>query len=224
MTKSHLISNLLCPTFLTAFIMTGFGDGSVAHAQSNEISGPSQTEPASRLVFGGDPGAGILPPAGQNGISRYFSGRTRNSIVLGTEPDDTAQNSSLLWLEFDSTKTPRNGLSTQIGLGYAPSPDFGFAVGPFLDLSAAKSENIGIYQTGGYAFDESRNRVLLSEGGNSFNDAGLAASLSYMPLPDIWIGLHGSVSRNLTPAQPDQSILDGIDAMLGLTASYRIKF
>lgn len=223
MTKSHLMATLLYPAFLAALIATGFGQGSVAHAQSNPVPDISQTEPTSRLAFGGSPGIGILPPAGQNGISRYFSGRARNSILLGTEPGDPEQG-SLLWLELDSTRTLQNRFSTQIGLGYAPSPDLGFAVGPFIDLSAAKSENIGIYQTGGYAFDENRNRVLLSEGGNSFNDAGLAASLSYMPLQDIWIGLHGSVSRNLTPVQPDQSILDGIDAMLGLTASYRIEF
>ena len=56
------------------------------------------------------------------------------------------------------------------------------------------------------------------------NDAGLAGSLSYMPLEDIWIGLHGSVSRDLTSTNRKDGFLDGIDAMLGLTASYRIQF
>lgn len=223
MTKTHLITRLLYPTLLAALIVTGFGHGSVAHAQSSDISNALQTGPASRLAFGGDPGIGILPPVGQNGLSRYFSGRTRNRILLGTESRDTEQG-NLFWLEFDSTRTLGNSLGTQIGLGYAPSSEFGFAVGPFLDLGAAKSGNIGIYQTGGNAFDQDQNRVLFSEGLNTFNDAGLAASLSYMPLQDIWIGLHGSVSRNLSPTQPDQSTLDGIDAMLGLTARYRIAF
>jgi len=32
------------------------------------------------------------------------------------------------------------------------------------------------------------------------------------------------VSHSIAPSPPNQGILDGIDAMLGLTASYRIEF
>jgi len=103
-------------------------------------------------------------------------------------------------------------------------PELGIAVGPFVELGSTRSENIGNYQTGGYAPDQRRSQVLFFDSDNAFHDAGLAASLSYMPLEDIWIGLHGSVSRNMAPPHPEQSILDGIDAMLGLTASYRIEF
>ncbi len=223
MTKPHLITSMLYPALLITLMITGFGQGPVALAQSNDISGVSQTGSGSRLTFGNDLGVGILPPVGRNNISRYFSSRTRNSILFGPESGD-AEQSSRLWLELDNPGNTRNGLSAQIGLGYSPTPDLGIAFGSFFDLSATRSENIGIYQTGGYGIERHRSQVLLTEGGNSFNDAGLAASLSYMPLQDIWIGLHGSVSRNMTPTQPDQNILDGIDAMLGLTASYRIEF
>ncbi|RCK47945.1 hypothetical protein [Thalassospira profundimaris] len=220
MMKLHLANFSLYSALLAALITVGMGRLSSAYAQSDDVPSISS---APRLAFGSDLGAAILPPAGHNGISRYFSGRTRSSFLLGPEPDDTGQGSQF-WLEMDGTRNTHNGLSAQIGLGYSPTPGLGIAVGPFLDLSASKSENIGIYQTGGYAFEQPRRPLLLSESDNDINDAGLAASLSYMPLQDIWIGLHGSVSRNLTPSQPDQSVLDGIDAMLGLTARYRIEF
>ncbi|MBX2832808.1 MAG: hypothetical protein KTR23_16915 [Rhodospirillales bacterium] len=156
-------------------------------------------------------------------VGNYFSGRTSYAISLGTDPSEPDR-AEQFWLAFDGINNDQQGISAQIGLGYAPTPTLGFAVGPFLDLNTATTENIGIYQSGGLAPERSLRRAFLSHNGVLFNDAGLAASLSYMPLEDIWIGLHGSVSHNLIPTAPDQGILDGIDAMLGLTASYRIQF
>lgn len=208
--------------FLTTFLCVGFAQTGPSFAQSLESE--ERTTSGSRLVPGGSAfTSGILPPVGAYGIGNYFSGQSRYSITLGEEPDDEHVRDQY-WLELDSSTNTRQGVSAQIGLGYSPSPNLGFAVGSFLDLDAASSRNIGLYHTGGYAVEPTSRRVLLSSSSSSFNDAGLAASLSYMPLEDIWIGLHGSVSRNFTPTSPDDGVLDGIDAMLGLTASYRIKF
>lgn len=221
MTKLHLIKQSLLTLILAACISTGLGLIYAAHAQS--IESAETVTPSSRLAFGGGFATGILPPAGHDGIGNYFSVRTSYGISLRsvpTEPNRTDQ----FWLELDSNTNSQKGISAQIGLGYSPTPDVGFAVGPFLDLNAATSDNIGIYQTGGLATERPPQRALISGNSSAFNDAGLAASLSYMPLEDIWIGLHGSVSHSLSPTPPDQGILDGIDAMLGLTASYRIEF
>ncbi|MFV1852872.1 MAG: hypothetical protein ACFHHU_18000 [Porticoccaceae bacterium] len=208
--------------FLTTFLCVGFAQTGPSFAQTLESE--DRTTSGSRLIPGGSAfTSGILPPVGTNGIGNYFSGQSPYSVPLGNEPDDGSVRDQY-WLELDSSTNARQGVSAQIGVGYSPSPDLGFAVGSFLDLDAASSRNIGVYQTGGYAVEPLSRRVLISNSGSSFNDAGLAASLSYMPLEDIWIGLHGSVSRNLTPTTPDEGVLDGIDAMLGLTASYRIEF
>lgn len=208
--------------FLTTFLCVGFAQTGPSFAQTLETE--ERTTSGARLIPGGSAfTSGILPPVGANGIGNYFSGQSRYSIALGEQPDDGAIRDQY-WLELDSSTNARQGVSAQIGLGYSPSPDLGIAVGSFLDLDATSSRNIGVYQTGGHAVEPPSRRVLLSNSGSSFNDAGLAASLSYMPLEDIWIGLHGSVSRNLSPANPDEGVLDGIDAMLGLTASYRIEF
>ncbi|URK16133.1 hypothetical protein M9H61_11285 [Thalassospira sp. GO-4] len=224
MMKPHLAKTSICTAFLATAMTAGSGLFSAVFAQSTDST---QVPASSRLTFGTDLGAGILPPAGSNGIGRYFSSRPQNSIVIGPALQDAQypENASQFWLEIDSNRNTRtNALSAQIGLGYAPVPELGIAVGPFVELGSTRSENIGNYQTGGYAPDQRRSQVLFSDSDNAFHDAGLAASLSYMPLEDIWIGLHGSVSRNMAPPHPEQSILDGIDAMLGLTASYRIEF
>ncbi|MEQ8392125.1 MAG: hypothetical protein RIB30_14130 [Thalassospira sp.] len=221
MTKLHLIKRSLLTLILATCISTGLGPIYAAYAQSNETA--ETVSPSSRLAFGGGFATGILPPAGHDGIGNYFSGRTSYGISLRSAPDQPDRTDQF-WLELDSNTNNQQGISAQIGLGYSPTPDVGFAVGPFLDLNAATTDNIGIYQTGGLAIEQPRQRALISGNHNAFNDAGLAASLSYMPLEDIWIGLHGSVSHSLTPTPPDQGILDGIDAMLGLTARYRIEF
>ena len=177
-----------------------------------------------QLVPGGSAfGPGGISASNASGHDHEFIPSARYGFTMN--PDAyTPENPSQYWLEFGGAPRADNRINARIGLGYSPSPDLGFSMGPFLDLDVAAPGMIGVYQTdqfgGRHPF---RPRFAL---GNvaATNDAGLAGSLSYMPLEDIWIGLHGSVSRDLTNTNTRDGLLDGIDAMLGLTASYRIQF
>ncbi len=211
---------VLC--FLTALLYAGFAQLSIAFAQSveHEPSASNRIE----LIPGGSafgPG-GILPSTGtaiDHSVSRY------GGYGIALNPQDAIQeNSALYWLEFGGMPHADHGVNARIGLGYSPSRDLGFSVGPFLDLDTTSPNDRSIYQTD--TFGRS-NRGRSSFGLTDLTmtrDAGLAGSLSYMPLEDIWIGLHGTVSRDLTTGRNHDGFLDGIDAMLGLTARYRIEF
>ena len=224
MTNPHLSINwLLAAPLATVF---GFGPLDAAYAQSTATStmtdAPSSS--SSYLVPGGNLMSGILPPAGHNSLGRYISGRTTYGIQISPDDTNNTDDAGQVWLELNGQTTDRNGMSAQVGLGYAPTPDVGIAVGPFVDLSGSRSDNFGAYEAGSYEHQTRSSRIMLSDGSSGFDDAGFAASLSFMPLEDIWIGLHGSVSHSLTPSETHQGMLDGIDAMLGLTARYRIEF
>lgn len=208
--------------FLTALLIAGFGQRSLAIAQS--LENDLQVPPGMQLVPGGSAfGPGGIPTSHTSGLDGEFIPSARYGLTIN--PDAYAQESpSQYWLEFSGTPRAGSGMNARIGLGYSPSPDLGFSMGPFLDLDVAAPGTIGVYQT-----DQFGGRHPLHPGfalGDNAvtNDAGLAGSLSYMPLEDIWIGLHGSVSRDLTSTNRKDGFLDGIDAMLGLTASYRIQF
>ncbi|MCC9624594.1 hypothetical protein LPB41_23170 [Thalassospira sp. MA62] len=157
---------------------------------------------------------------------KYGFGNTPYTLSLGTPSDDGTSPDHWLWFGLNGADSPNRALRAQIGLGYAPTPDTGLAVGPFVDLNGSIGNQIGIYPSGTMAGTDLTGRRMGRQNRESASDdAGLAASLSYMPLPDIWIGLHGSVSRSLTPDDgPNNGALDGIDAMLGLTAHYRFEF
>lgn len=219
MSKPYLSINWL----LAAPLATLFGVSALECAYAQSSTTDENPLPTSYLVPGGGLGSGILP---HNSLGPYFSGRTIYGFQIhptandSTDTDNTAQ----VWLELDGHTTATNGVSAQVGLGYSPSPGLGFSVGPFVDLNGPIARNIGVYEAGSDGYQPRSTRLLLSKGGNRLDDAGLAASLSFMPLEDIWIGLHGSVSHSLTPSESPQGMLDGIDAMLGLTARYRIEF
>lgn len=141
-----------------------------------------------------------------------------------------------MWLEATATPTSHNGFAAQLGIGYAPSPDLGFAAGPVLMLN---SPLLGT----GYGEEDPNDfsvtptvppdgwwspRHEFRAQADPQDSAGLAASLSYMPFEDIWIGIHGRVSKNLNANNDTQKskdgLLDNIDTMLGLTAGYRLNF
>jgi len=218
MTKLHFVKQSLLTIILVTCINTGLGHFYAAHAQSNDRN---QTPP--RLSFGGDVIPGMASQSSYDPVGNYFSGRTSYAIPLGTDPNEP-ERTDQFWLAFDGINHDQQGISAQIGLGYAPTSTLGFAVGPFFDLNSPTTNKTGLYQIGGVASERPLRRTFLPNNGTVLHDAGLAASLSYMPLEDIWIGLHGSVSHSIAPSPPNQGILDGIDAMLGLTASYRIEF
>lgn len=236
MTKLHLACTVPTLTFLTALLCAGLAQNTSAIAQSVAPSiaqptpSPNANTPGRQLVFGGGSSSfssGILPPAGHSRIGNYFDRQHQYGIALGPTPDvsdDGSPPTDQYWLEFGGTAENHHRLNAQIGLGYSPTPDLGIAVGSYFDVNAATNTGYGNYQPGGYAQPRLRQRPSLTESGSFLNDAGLAASLSYMPFADIWIGLHGSVSRNLSTTPTDDGTLDGIDAMLGLTATYKVEF
>lgn len=223
MAKRHWIEPVRTATFLTTLLCAGLVQNSNAFAQSRDNNVP--VEDGARLIPGGSIfGAGLLPPAGRIGPNLDFTPSARYGLALGPSTDDTTD-TSRYWLEFGGTTSrSARGMSGQIGLGYSPSPEIGFAVGPFFDLGNAGPGSLGVYQTDDFGTGQSTRHGFVVGGDGLTNDAGLAGSLSYMPLPDIWIGMHGSVSRDLGAQNPSDGLLDGIDAMLGLTASYRIEF
>ncbi|MDP2699573.1 hypothetical protein [Thalassospira sp.] len=166
---------------------------------------------------------GILPMPGMSGGTRH------NLMVFGPDEQDPSADDGLMWLEMGMGPTTSNGVSAQLGLGYAPSSDLGLSFGPVVELNGTLGQGMGA----GYADDYSvtptqrqggsTQRLRLTSSLPSGQDnAGLAASLSYMPLQDIWIGVHGRVTSDFNAAPG--STLPGVDAMLGLTAGYRLEF
>jgi len=209
-------------TFLTALLYAGLTQTPSAFAQSLESEPTSQS--GVKLIPGGSAfGPGGIAYSGPTGFDQNFTPSARYGLTLGPDPTD-ADTAPQYWFEFGGAPRTDHGMNAQIGFGYSPSPDVGLSVGPFLDLDAATPGNLGVYQTNTFGVQQHVRPSFGITGTGVSNDAGLAGSLSYMPLEDIWIGLHGSVSRDLTPANPTDGLLDGIDAMLGLTASYRVQF
>ncbi len=222
MAKQNWINPARTTTFLTTLLCAGLIQNGFSYAQSPEDNIPAQD--GTHLIPGGSMfGTGILPPFGRIGSMADLTPSARYGIALGPSADDPTDTSHY-WLELGSTSRSEQGMRGQIGLGYSPSPEIGFAMGPFFDLDSSAPGGIGVYQTDEFAAGQSTRHGFVVGGDGLTNDAGLAGSLSYMPLPDIWIGMHGSVSRDLGAQNPNDGLLDGIDAMLGLTASYRIKF
>ena len=216
-----------------AFLLGGFSHS--ANAQSNQTATPAETGVTigmpeidllhSNLV------PGILPPLGQSGLSQYFSQSGNRSIILGSPSGGENEDVSLFWLEMNSRPQPGKGVSAQIGLGFAPRPDLGIAFGPVFELNGPIGKSIGndtshdydvtpTHRPGDYYNQEFSSRRSNNSG---TDDAGIAASLSYMPFKDIWIGLHGRLTSDLTSA-PNTGGTDSFDAMLGLTAGYRLEF
>ena len=207
---------------LTALLYAGLVQNPSAFAQSLETGPKSQTR--TKLIPGGSAfGPGSFSQSAPTGFDHGFFPSARYGLTLNPKLDN-AGNPPQYWFEFGGTPRADRGMNAQIGFGYSPSPDVGFSVGPFLDLDAATPGRFGVYQTDTFGAQHHVRPGFGITGTGVRNDAGLAGSLSYMPLEDIWIGLHGSVSRDLTAANPNDGLLDGIDAMLGLTASYRIQF
>lgn len=145
MTKLHFVKQSLLTIILITCISTGLGHFYAAHAQSNDRN---QTPP--RLSFGGDVIPGMTSQSSYDPVGNYFYGRTSYAIPLGDDPNEP-ERTDQFWLAFDGINNDQQGISAQIGLGYAPTPTLGFAVGPFLDLNTTTSENIGLYQSGGLA-------------------------------------------------------------------------
>lgn len=208
--------------FLTALLHAGLVQNPSAFAQSLQSEPTSQT--GVTLIPGGSAfGPGGISSSNPIGFDRSFTPSARYGLTLGPDATDP-HNPAQYWFEFSGAPRSDHGINAQIGFGYSPSPDVGFTVGPFLDLDAATPGNFDVYQTDAFGVQHRAHPGFVFTGTGLTNDAGLASSLSYMPLEDIWIGLHGSVSRDLTTTSPSDGLLDGIDAMLGLTARYRIQF
>ncbi|NIY76586.1 hypothetical protein HED22_13125 [Thalassospira sp. HF15] len=209
-------------TFLMTLLIAGLVQSPLVMAQSLETDPASP--PAIQLVPGGSAfGPGGIRTANPTGFDRDFTPSARYGITLNPDanaPDDPAQ----YWLEFGGAPRADHGMNARIGLGYSPSPDLGFSLGPFVDLDAAAPGTVGVYQTDPFGTQRPMRPGFGHSSTGITHDAGLAGSLSYMPLEDIWIGLHGTLSRDLSTQNPEDGLLDGIDAMLGLTARYRIEF
>jgi len=209
-------------TILATLLIASTAQSPVVMAQSLETEASSSS--GFQLIPGGSAfGPDGISPSSPSGFNPDFTPSARYGITL--DPDANASgNPSQYWLEFGGAPRSDHGINARIGLGYSPSPDLGFSMGPFFDLNAAAPGTVGVYETDQFGTRHlARPRFGLNSVSNA-NDAGLAGSLSYMPLEDIWIGLHGSVSRDLGTKNTEDGLLDGIDAMLGLTASYKIKF
>lgn len=227
---------------ILAVAVTTGGFWQTAQAQSTQSTTPDETGVTIGMLqtgtqAGNSPKSlvpGILPPALRSGMSSYFFPRPNHGILLNNSSRSNENDRSLLWFEMDSQPTSNNGVSTQFGIGYAPQPNLGFAFGPVFELNGPIGQSLGIgsgndddvtptHRPGGvYSPNFSGNR------GNPGNpsgtdDAGIAASLSYMPFQDIWIGLHGRVTSDLSSG-PNTAAPDRFDAMLGLTAGYRLEF
>jgi hypothetical protein len=208
--------------FLTTLLMASLVQSPFAMAQSLETDRPSR--PAIQLVPGGSAfGPNGISPASPTGLNPDFTPSARYGITTNPDPN-ASESQSQYWLEFGGAPRADRGMNALIGLGYSPSPDLGFSMGPFVDLDAAAAGTVGVYQTDTFGRQHAVRPGFARSAIGSSQDAGLAGSLSYMPLEDIWIGLHGSVSRDLSTQNSEDGLLDGIDAMLGLTARYRIEF
>ncbi len=178
---------------------------------------------------------GILPGPGRNRFDNYFAtdATRKHGTILSlpgsqSKPGQPAQ-SSMMWLEASSEQTGSNGISAQFGVGYAPNRNLGFAMGPVVKLNGSLGSHIGMssgedadyFVTPTLRHDNTLSGIGFSNEQGS-DSAGLAASLSYMPFEDLWIGIHGRLTSDLTSSGSNPS--DRFDAMLGLTAGYRLKF
>ncbi|RCK41052.1 hypothetical protein TH25_23835 [Thalassospira profundimaris] len=178
---------------------------------------------------------GILPAPGRNGFNNYFAtdaSRQRTAILTlpGSQTkSDARQQSGVMWLEASSDQTSGKGVSAQFGVGYSPYRTLGFAVGPVVQLNGSLGSHMGMStsEDDDYLVTPTlRHDSTLSATGfaaeQGSDSAGLAASLSYMPFEDLWIGIHGRLTSDLTSSSSNPT--DRFDAMLGLTAGYRLKF
>ena len=179
---------------------------------------------------------GILPGPGRNGFDTYFSSAPSRShgVVLTlpgskSNPNDNNQ-AGLMWFEANSNQTANNGLAAQFGIGYSPNRAVGFAFGPVVELNGSLGHHIGSSSSDNEDYlvtPTLRNDTGISSvgfgSGQGSDSAGLAASLSYMPFEDLWVGIHGRLTSDLTSSS-SRSSNDRFDAMLGLTAGYRLQF
>ncbi|WP_147262312.1 hypothetical protein [Thalassospira xiamenensis] len=223
---------IMWPIASLAIAVMASGFSQTAQAQPTLTATPDETGVTIGLPkIDGSPNSlvpGILPPASPGGMRNYFSTRGNRGIVLGHPASDSEGDQSLFWLEMDSQPTSSNGIAAQIGIGFAPRPDLGFAFGPVFELNGPIGQSASIGSGNDYDVTPThRPSGVYSQNFSSnpagTDDAGIAASLSYMPFQDIWIGLHGRVTSDLSSG-PNAAEPDRFDAMLGLTAGYRLEF
>ncbi|OSQ32712.1 hypothetical protein TH468_04005 [Thalassospira sp. MCCC 1A03138] len=231
----HVSSPIAWSVAILAVAATTGGFSHAARAQSIQPATPDETGVTIGMPqTDSSPNSlvpGILPPALPGGMSNYFAPRRNHGIVLNNPSTDGESDPSLLWFEIDSQPTTNNGIAAQFGIGYAPRPDLGFAFGPVFELNGPIGQSIGTDQRNDFDVTPThhpggfyRHNFSGNPGNPSgTDDAGIAASLSYMPFQDIWIGLHGRLTSDLAP-DPNTGALDRFDAMLGLTAGYRLEF
>jgi len=179
---------------------------------------------------------GILPAPGRAGFDNYFStAPSRHHGAVLTLPGRSTNNADndqtgLMLLEANSNQTDGKGVSAQFGIGYSPNRNVGFAFGPVVELNGSLGNHIGASASDDEDYlvtPTMRNdNGIASAGFNNetgTDSAGLAASLSYMPFEDLWVGIHGRLTSDLTSSSGN-STTDRFDAMLGLTAGYRLQF
>ena len=122
---------IMWPIASLAIAVMASGFSQTAQAQSTLTATPDETGVSIGLPkIDGSPNSlvpGILPPASPGGMRNYFSTRGNRGIVLGNPANDSESDQSLFWLEMDSQPTSSNGIAAQIGIGFAPRPDLGFA-------------------------------------------------------------------------------------------------
>ncbi|AUG51655.1 hypothetical protein [Thalassospira marina] len=201
----------------------------VSEQEMSAAANSPESKPSSYLV------QGILPAPGRNGFDNYFAtGPSRSHATILTLPGSKAKTGSkkqesVMWFEANSDQTPGKGVSAQFGIGYSPNRSLGFAVGPVVELNGSLGNHVGV--SGSDDEDYLVTPTMRSENGLSgigfgneqgSDSAGLAASLSYMPFEDLWVGIHGRLTSDLTSSS--SSPTDRFDAMLGLTAGYRLQF
>ncbi|OSQ39434.1 hypothetical protein [Thalassospira mesophila] len=228
--KAGLIGGIAMLTAVFPFIACA--QQAVSETEMAVPAAPAETaaDTSSYLV------QGILPAPGRHGFDNYFSsapGRRHGAVLTlpGSKTNgNTKDQSGLMWFEANSDQTANKGLSAQFGIGYSPNRAVGFAFGPVVELNGSLGHHIGTSGTDDEDYlvtPTLRNDSGISGAGfngeTGSDSAGLAASLSYMPFEDLWVGIHGRLTSDLTSSSSSSST-DRFDAMLGLTAGYRLQF
>lgn len=214
------------PWLFAAVLAVGvIGPGLFDAAPAQQGNAPESSLSLTRLIAGCGLSGGISSNFPLQGNNQYISGYRmpdfRTTIGIG---DELFATTGPIWFGVNGGTPAQNSVNARFGFGYAPTPDIGLSIGPFLGLAGSAPDNSHEYSTSASALAPRTPRLLLSGRGPMLDDAGLAASLSYMPLEDIWIGLHGSLSHDLQTDPSGRDAFGGMDAILGLTAGYRVRF